>query len=158
MARTNKLRGGRGVKIKIDTEALQNLAKIQCTYAEAAAFFDCDEKTIKRRLSTDPQLRECWDRGKELGRISLRRLEWRHAQMATSGGVTMTIHLARQHLGETERAALELSGRVDGTLEVNSARERVGRKLDGLAERIEGRVASIAVEAGATTVPRQPVG
>lgn len=148
--------GGRP-QVKIDHENLLALAQLQCTEEEAASFFNCSKRTIIRKLK-DPKLRAIWERGLALGRVSLRRLQFRHAKMPNSAGVQMTIHLSKHHLGQTERAALELSGRVDSAVEVSTARERVLRKIDNLRERIAGRVAGIAAAAGASQVSGEPVG
>lgn len=43
--------------------------------------------------------------------------------------------------------------KIDATIEVTSARDIIHQKLDALAERIEGRVVSIASEAGESKVP-----
>jgi hypothetical protein len=144
-------------KVRIDLESLGQLAVLQCTTDELAAFFNTTKRTIIRRLK-EPALREAYERGLALGRVSLRRLQWRHAKMPNSAGVSMTIHLSKHHLGQTEKAALELSGRVDSNVEVNtSARDRVFRKLDTIAERIARRVDGIAAAAGADRPAREPV-
>jgi len=143
-------------KVKIDRDRLLALAKIQATEEEAAAFFGCTKRTIINRLK-EPALLQAWTDGKALGRISLRRRCWHLAHMDTSGGVTMAIHLSKHWLGQTERAALELSGPGGAPIEVSSARERVTRKLDALSERIARRVDGLAAAAGAKALPREPV-
>jgi hypothetical protein len=144
-------------KVRIDIETFGQLAALQCTTEELACFFSVTKRTMIRRLK-EPALREAYERGLALGRVSLRRLQWRHAKMPNSAGVQMTIHLSKHHLGQTEKAALELSGRVDSNVEVNtSARDRVFRKLDTMAERIARRVDGIVAAAGATLAPKQPV-
>lgn len=93
--------------IEIDVEELGKLAELQCTIDEAAAFFDCSSRTIHRYLSTrhrDPKYRQAWERGRALGRISLRRLQWQHAQGTGLAAVNMTIHLSKFILGESEAA------------------------------------------------------
>ena len=149
--------GGRP-RVRIEPKTLEQLARLLCTYEEAAAFFGVTERTIIRRLK-EPKLAEAWEVGRANGKLSLRRLQFRHAQMANSAGVQMTIHMSKHHLGETDKAALELSGKVDSMVEVNtSARDRVVRKLDNLAERIARGVAGIASAAGASLPAREPVG
>jgi hypothetical protein len=148
--------GGRP-RVKIDDEDLLKLAKMQCTYEEAAAFFGCDERTIKRRLQ-EPKYRSIWDRGLATGKTSIRRLQWRHAAGTGSSAVQMTIHLSKHHLGQTDKAAIEHSGRIDSTVDMASAKERVSRKLDDLAKRIASRVDGIAVAAGAGKVSERSVG
>ena len=143
--------GGRP-KIKVDHRLLRKLAEFQATEVEAAAFFEMSPRTMIRRLK-EPALRDVWEQGKANGRVSLRRLQWRHAKLPNSAGVQMTIHLSKHYLGQTDRSAIEMSGRVDSTVEVTSARERVNHKLSDLSERIRSRVAGIAVAAGAKPAP-----
>ena len=78
-------------------------------------------------------------------------------KQATSGNVTAQIWWTKCRMGWREPpAAVELSGRVDSTMEVVHARERVTRKLDTLAERIASRVAGLATAAGAGSVLEAP--
>jgi hypothetical protein len=155
-ANNEKKKPGRPA-VNIGADELRKLAALQHTYEELAFFFNCSKRTIIRKMQ-NPELLEAYELGKAGGRASLRRLQWRHAQMPNAAGVQMTIHLSKHWLGETDKSALELSGRVDATVEVKSARERVNRKLDALSERIARRVAGIAAQAGAETVPGEPVG
>lgn len=143
--------------VKIDEDQLVALGKLNCTIEEVAAFFSTTKRTVVRRFSGNAQLKAAFERGLQHGKIGLRRLQWRHAQMPNSAGVQMTIHLSKHWLGETDKAALELSGRVDSSVEVTSARERVARRIDDLAKRIESRVAGIAAAAGAATLSGEPV-
>lgn len=143
--------------VVIDLAMLERIALLQPTYAELAHVFKTTERTIKKRMK-DEQFRRAFELGKAGGTLNLKRLQWRHAQMANSAGVQMTIHLSKHWLGETDKAALELTGKVDSTVEVKSARDRVADKLDALSERIARRVAGIAAAAGAATVSGEPVG
>jgi hypothetical protein len=78
-------------------------------------------------------------------------------KQATGGNVTAQIWWTKCRMGWKEPpAAVELSGRVDSTMEVVHARERVSRKLDTLTERIASRVAGLAAAAGAGPVPEGP--
>jgi hypothetical protein len=149
--------GGRK-RVFIDQGILKALAEIQCTVEEAAAVLGVSKRLLLRRFE-DANFKAIWETGQAVGRVSLRRLQFRHAKMPNSAGVQMTIHLSKHHLGQTEKAALELSGRVDSNVELKtSARDRVNAKLDALAERIARRVDGIAIAAGATPAAREPVG
>lgn len=157
----DKETGGRK-RAFINKEVLKALATIGATQEEICAGLvavgcTLNVRTLKRRLQED-EFREIVEQGQAELRLSLRRLQLRHAKMPNSAGVQMTIHLSKHVLGQTEKAALELSGKVDSHVEVSSARDRVFRKLDNIAERIARRVDGIAVAAGATTASKQPVG
>jgi hypothetical protein len=62
----------------------------------------------------------------------------------------MCIHLSKHVLGWTEKSALELSGRVDATVEMVSARDRISRKIETIRERLSAQLDAIADAAGAT--------
>ena len=98
-----------GKRKVISLDILRNLATQQNTIEDAAYVFGVSLKTMKRRLQ-EPEFREAWEGGKAAGRMSLRRLQWRHANSGGSSAVSMTIHLSKHWLGESDRKALELSG------------------------------------------------
>lgn len=102
-------------RLKIDAANLLRLSKLMCTETELAAFFEVSLHTMKRRLQ-EPDLREIWERGKEIGKLSIRRQQFQHMTLKNSAGVQMTIHLSKHHLGETEKAALELTGKNGGPI------------------------------------------
>ena len=57
------------------------LAEIQCTQKEAARVLGVSPRLLGQFLAENPDAREAWQRGKSLGRVSLRRLLWRQAQL-----------------------------------------------------------------------------
>lgn len=119
-----------------------------------------DDATLKRRMS-EPTYRRVRDDARASGRVRLRSAMYRIALAAgpkDGPGCNVLIHLSKHELGMTDKAALELSGRVDSAVEVTSARERIAKKLDTLAERIQSRVAGLAAAAGAATRAGEPVG
>ena len=81
-------------KLDIDSEQVEKLAQIQCTNVEIAAFFGCDESTIRDRFP------EQLKKGREAGKISLRRKQF---QVAQGGNVSMLIWLGKQYLGQTDK-------------------------------------------------------
>ena len=84
---------GRPLK-EIDGDEVYKLAKIGCTQVDIAEFFGCDEKTIRNRFSDE------FRQGKEQGKISLRRYQWKRAR---AGSDQMLIHLGKSYLGQTDR-------------------------------------------------------
>ena len=146
-------------RIEIDLLLLGRLAEVGCSVDEIAAMLrrsglQVDARTIKRRLN-EPKYRDAWDEGQHVGKAMLRsRMVALSRNTAAPGpAVQMSIHLSKHWLGMTDKAALELSGRIDSDVQVTSARDRVLRKLDTLAERIQSRVAGIATAAGAGKAP-----
>ena len=85
---------------KIDGEAFEKLAAFQCTQPEIAAFFKVSVDTIQRRIANVPEFAEAWERGRENGKASLRRMQFASAQ---KGNVTMAIWLGKQYLGQRDR-------------------------------------------------------
>lgn len=59
----------------------------------------------------DEELRERLDRGKNLGKLNLRRTQVRHTQGTGSSAVNMSIWLGKNWLGQTDKSAVELTGR-----------------------------------------------
>jgi hypothetical protein len=98
--------------VTIDADNLRKLSALRCTVEEAATFFKTVKRTLLRRLKDDPELKAAWENGKNEGRIALKRLQWRHAQLPNSAGVQMTIHLSKHELGEHDRQ-LNLNMTVD---------------------------------------------
>ncbi|MCC8963757.1 hypothetical protein H8A95_15915 [Bradyrhizobium sp. Pear76] len=121
--------------VKIDIDQLEKLGAIHATTEEVAAVFGCTKRTILNRFKDEPELKLAYENGKEKGKLSLRRLQWRHASGTGSGAVNMTIHLSKHWLKETDKAAVELSGPKGGPIETRDVSPR---------ELITSRIASIA--------------
>jgi len=82
----------------VDLEQLERLCELQCTQAEIASFFRVSVSTIKR-LAATPAVRNIIDHGADLGRISIRR---RQFKLLREGSVTMAIWLGKQYLGQRD--------------------------------------------------------
>ena len=80
-------------KIKIDPIEVEKLAAMWCTTKEIASFFDCSVDTIDRRFA------ENLAKGRDKGKIKLRRLQW---QAAEKGNVVMLIFLGKQILDQRD--------------------------------------------------------
>ena len=119
MARAKQVRStkpGNAKALDLDVDQLERIAQLHCTIAEAATMLGCSERSLKHLLSpsknTKPQYREAWERGKQSGKMSLRRLQWAHANGKGSSAVTMTIHLSKHWLGETDKSLVEHAGDI----------------------------------------------
>jgi hypothetical protein len=95
---TPKRKAGRPVK-DIDWNVVEKLASIQCTDEEIAAVLGVHSDTIKRRKKV-PEYAEILANGRAKGRASLRRLQWKSAEV---GNVTMQIWLGKQLLGQRDK-------------------------------------------------------
>jgi hypothetical protein len=87
-------------KRDIDLVDAEKLGKLQCTYAEASAFFDVPEGTLKGRKD----FIEAFNKGKEQGKTSLRRTQFRLAEKSAA----MAIWLGKQYLGQVDVKEIEL--------------------------------------------------
>ena len=112
-------------KIEIDLRMLAQLATIGCTKEEAAAVIGCGPRTLMLRLK-EQEYRDAWENGVLMGKVSLRRLQWRHANGAGSSAVNMTIHLSKHRLGETDKAAIEMSGPNGNPINVVFSKDDAG--------------------------------
>ena len=81
-------------KKEIDYVTVEKLANIQCTQEEIASFLGISSRTLLR----DEKFKELFAKGRENGKMSLRRIQWKHAEKNT----TMAIWLGKQYLGQTD--------------------------------------------------------
>ena len=81
-------------KKELDIEIIQKLASIMCTNVEIAQVVGCHADTLADNFS------EYLKKGREEGKISLRRLQWTKAQNANT---TMLIWLGKQWLGQKDK-------------------------------------------------------
>ena len=79
---------------KVDTQAVQKLAQMHCTYEEIAEFCNVSTKTLQRSYV------HLIKKGREMGNISLRRAQF---EKALSGNVAMQIWLGKQHLDQRDK-------------------------------------------------------
>lgn len=79
---------------KVDTQAIQKLAQMHCTYDEIAEFLDVSTKTLQRNYV------HLIKKGREMGKISLRRAQF---EKAIGGNVAMMIWLGKQHLDQKDK-------------------------------------------------------
>lgn len=96
-------------KLDIDPKEVETLASYGCTATEIAAFFNCNETTIRKRFS------ENLTKGKESGKIRLRQKQFK---VAMAGNVAMLIWLGKQTLGQTDKQGIEHSGTIDSKLTI----------------------------------------
>lgn len=81
-------------KFQIDYETVRKLASIMCTEKEIASFLGCDERTLQR----DEEFCRIYKEGKETGKMSLRRMQWKLAEKSYA----MAIFLGKQYLGQKD--------------------------------------------------------
>jgi len=99
MVKKKKKKAGRP-KIKINYEQVERLASIQCTYDEIAAVLDVSVRTVNTWAVHDEKFCSVYKKGKESGKASLRRMQFK---AASDGNTGMMIWLGKQYLGQSEQ-------------------------------------------------------
>ena len=67
-------------KKEIDYEAVEKLANLQCTQEEIASFLNLSVRTLQR----DEEFCRVYKKGQEVGKMSLRRTQFKLAEKNTS--------------------------------------------------------------------------
>lgn len=92
---------GRGRPRKdIDLVELERLCRLNCTMPEIAAFFDLPLRTLEDKYTNDTKVRETIQKGRELGKLSLRRKQIQIMEQQNSA--TMAIWLGKNLLGQRD--------------------------------------------------------
>jgi hypothetical protein len=91
----------------VDLALVEDLAKILCTDAEIAAVLGMTAEGFRKRKLREAGLVGVLEKGRESGRQSLRRLQWKSA---LKGNVAMQIWLGKQYLGQSDRQDLTHAG------------------------------------------------
>ena|SRR5688572_15692705 len=94
--------GQRGVWSEINQTELEKLAALQCTDEEIASWFGVTTRTIERRRQRNPKFAATLDRGKNKGKISLRRQQMK---LVEEGSAAMAIFLGKNYLGQSDSFA-----------------------------------------------------
>jgi len=92
-------------KKELDYELIEKLSMIQCTQEEIAEIVEVCTRTLQR----DDEFCRIYKKGKESGKTSLRRMQWKSAE---GGNATMQIWLGKQYLGQSDKQEVEHGGAV----------------------------------------------
>ena len=98
-------KAGRPKKL-IDYELAGKLAYIQCTHEEIAGVLDVSLALLEH----DKKFIQVFEAKKEIGKSSLRRMQWKKAE---GGDKTLLIWLGKQYLGQADMQNIEHSGSVN---------------------------------------------
>lgn len=112
-------KGGRPQAITPDEKTLKTvhgLGEIQATTRECAAVLGVSHQTFIATMQRHPELAEALERGKEAGKVSLRRTQFRLAQKNAS----MAIFLGKNILDQADKQ--EIAASVTADVTVNDAR------------------------------------
>jgi len=111
---------GRPRKLNIDYKTVEALSSLQCSDDEMASIFGVSGTTFRAELLRSPALAEAIEKGRQSGKINLRRAQWKSAM---GGNVVMQIWLGKQYLDQRDAALpptkdlppLVIRQRADGT-------------------------------------------
>ena len=101
-------------RIDINLDELERLSALNCTMPELAAFFKIPLRTLEDRFTNDPKVRESIERGREVGKLSVRRKQIQI--MNDTNSVPMAIWLGKQLLGQRDKHDVVTEDRTDSTL------------------------------------------
>lgn len=105
---------------------IEGLSRIQCTMVEAAAVLGVHRDTFSDFLRAHEKAMAAWQDGKENGKASLRRMQFKSAD---AGNATMQIWLGKQWLDQKDRVESDMT-------------------LHATDEHIESRIAKLLGKAG----------
>jgi hypothetical protein len=119
-------RNGRPPALQCDARTLktvEGLGRIQATTRECAAVLAVSHQTFITFMNGHPEIGEALEKGKEEGRTSLRRTQFKLAQK----NAAMAIFLGKNYLDQTDRQDINQSVTIDVT--VTDARSKLERLL-----------------------------
>ena len=91
----------------IPPEKVKMLASFGCTYIEIGKYFGCSEKVIRERY------RKEYEMGREEMKLTLRQLQWKHAQ---NGNTALLIFLGKNFLQQTDKNQVDMTGNLETVL------------------------------------------
>ena len=92
---------------EINKEQFEKLCALQCTRKEICFFFDVTDKTLDswcKREYNGQDFSTVYEQKRVLGKISLRRLQFQHAEKSAA----MAIFLGKQYLGQSDNPEPEV--------------------------------------------------
>jgi predicted DNA-binding transcriptional regulator AlpA len=93
---------------------VERAASIGCTVEDIAALLGLSRKTIYNHMEQDPELAEAMDRGRGMGRASLRRMQWEKAEV---GDTSMLIWLGKVLCGQRDSSVVAVTGANGGPVQ-----------------------------------------
>lgn len=93
---------------EIDKKQFENLCGLQCTLEEICGWFGVTDKTLDSwcKRTYHASFSEVFKQKRGLGKISLRRSQWRLAEKSA----TMAIWLGKQYLGQRDQVDVNMPG------------------------------------------------
>jgi hypothetical protein len=97
-------------KLELSIADAEKLGMLGATYEEMAAWFDCNVRTIERRMAMgNSEFCRAYKKGLGRLKVSLRRQQ---IEAAKGGNPTMLIWLGKQLLGQQDKAILKTESKI----------------------------------------------
>ncbi len=98
-------------KKQISKHTFEKLCGMQCTISEVCAFLDVSEKTLEAwcKENYGMTFSKVFDQKREAGKISLRRIQWQHAEKSPS----MAIFLGKNYLNQRDVSTVGVAMHVE---------------------------------------------
>ena len=106
---------------EINQKEFEKLCGLQCTKEEIAAFFEMNMDTLESRIKEiyGQTFSEVFKQKKGVGKISLRRSQWRLAEKSAA----MAIFLGKNLLGQSDKQETDLNHKGEIKLSYNLDKE-----------------------------------
>lgn len=100
---------------EIDKKNFESMCAYQCTQEEICAFLGVTDKTLSAWCKRTYGMRfsEVFRQKREMGKMSLRRKQWKLADTSAS----MAIFLGKNYLGQTDQVETKIELETDGFIE-----------------------------------------
>ena len=105
-------------KLNIRSKDVERMGRLQCTHREAAAFLGIRTHQFRVLLAESATVKQAWERGLMMGRISLRRKQMRLADSNAS----MAQFLGKNMLGQRDVSTTEHTGDGGGAMEIDASK------------------------------------
>lgn len=133
---------------QIDEALVERLAKAQCSNRQIAGRVGCSPSTIGERFGT---LLASW---RECGKTHLAEAMW---ETAIEGDGKMQIHLAKQHLGHSDKVAVGELTPLPDPVEAYAADPGLMERGLQFERDLADASAAVPIDTGPPTVPRLAV-
>jgi hypothetical protein len=108
--------GGRPPAV-IDLMTVERAASIGCPVEDIAALLGIGRRTLYDHIERDPEIAAAIDRGRGVGRATVRRMQWDKAQ---TGDTAMLIWLGKVMCGQRDSSVVALTGAGGGPVQSES--------------------------------------
>jgi hypothetical protein len=128
---------GKAGRPRRDVSSVQvtRLAELGCTVEEIAYVVGCHRDTLYAR----PDLRQAITKGSAVGKVSLRRLQWKAAR---KGSAAMLIWLGKQLLGQSDK--VDVKDATPAERHAEAIRRNRERRLADAPSKLRGEKKDVA--------------